>query len=136
MHDPNIPSSDDSLPGDAPEPPGALLFDPSAPIPLDEMDAYGVAEEERPSRLPQIVFGMLAVAVIGLGAFYVSAGGEAGGEQPLPDAPTLPTAGIRPGEIIPDPPSRPGRPGRNSDPCQRSRAGARRRRNAGHDGAV
>lgn len=103
MHDPNIPPSDDSLPGDAPEPPGALLFDPSAPIPLDEMEAYGAAEEERPSRFPQIVFGMLAVAMIGLGAFYMSTGGEAGGDQPLPDAPTLPTAGIRPGEIVPIP---------------------------------
>ena len=87
MHDPNIPPSDDSLPGDAPEPPGALLFDPSAPIPLDEMEAYGAAEEERPSRFPQIVFGMLAVAMIGLGAFYMSTGGEAGGDDTPPRGP-------------------------------------------------
>jgi len=88
------------------EPPvdsGALLFDPTAPIPLDELDAYGEPEEERPSRLPQIVLGMLALSIIGFGAFFVAGGGDSDADEALPDLPEVPTTTVRPGEIVPIP---------------------------------
>ena len=103
MYDPNNPDPDQPDPGGPPDPPGALLFDPTAPIPLDELDAYGEPEEERASRLPQIVLGMLAVSIIGFGAFFAVGGGDSEGDEALPEAPVVSTTNVRPGEIVPIP---------------------------------
>lgn len=103
MHDPNSPETTPPESGASPEPPGALLFDPNAPIPLDEMEAYGGYEEEKPSRLPQIVAAMLVVSVLGSAAFLWSSRGQAAEGDPLPEATTLPETTVRPGEIVPIP---------------------------------
>ena len=86
-----------------PPPPGALLFDPSAPIPLDELDAYGPPDEESPSRLPQVVLGMLVISIVGFGAFFLSAGGDADADAASSELPAAPTTNVRPGEIVPIP---------------------------------
>ena len=86
-----------------PPPPGALLFDPSAPIPLDELDAYGPPDEESPSRLPQVVLGMLVISIVGFGAFFLSAGGDADTDAASSELPAPPTTNVRPGEIVPIP---------------------------------
>ena len=86
-----------------PPTPGALLFDPSAPIPLDELDAYGPPDEESPSRLPQVVLGMLVISIVGFGAFFLSAGGDVDADAASSELPAPPTTNVRPGEIVPIP---------------------------------
>lgn len=103
IHDPENPDELDASPGSPAEPEGALLFDSTAPIPLEDLDAYGPGPGEPPSRLPQIMLGMLLVTVIGVGAFVVATRGEADPTDPVAEPPTLPNAGLRPEEIIPIP---------------------------------
>lgn len=88
---------------DPPVDSGALLFDPSAPIPLDELDAYGPPDEESPSRLPQVVLGMLVISIVGFGAFFLSAGGDVDADAASSELPAPPTTNVRPGEIVPIP---------------------------------
>lgn len=102
MHEQTAPDPDEHEISAAP-PPGALLFDPSAPIPLDELDAYGPPDEESPSRLPQVVLGMLVISIVGFGAFFLSAGGDVDADAASSELPAPPTTNVRPGEIVPIP---------------------------------